>query len=181
MAIERLCPNCGEPNDDSRSICTNCSVPLNKYGGQVGQEEQFDRKLALQVQSLDVRPAAVWAATVMFALFVLFVPVAIGVNSVRNWQDTAGNPNYMAHAVSVVVPIFTLAAMIPLAVVVGILAWAVFTQKTGAWKPGIIALVVSIPAFWITHGGAVAVLWLIAAAVVTVLFSLGNVKAWYGL
>ncbi len=141
----------------------------------------FDRKLAGQVESLTVRPAAVWAATVLLLLFILFVPVYIGMNSVHNWQSTASSPNYMAHAVSVVVPIFTLALMIPLSVVVGILAWAMFAQKPVAWKPGIVAMLVTIPACWQTHGAVFAVIWLIAAIGITVLFSLGNVKAWYGL
>ncbi len=180
MAIERLCPNCGEPNDDSRSICKNCSVPLNVYGGQVGQEEQFDRKLAVQVQSLDVRPPAVWAAVVLMLLFVLLVPVSIGFNSIHNWQSTANNPNYMAHAVSVIVPIFTLAITVPVDVVVCILAWAVFSQKTAAWKPGIFALLVTVPAIWMSHGAVIAIIWSIVTITVTVMFSLRNVKAWYG-
>lgn len=180
----RLCQECGTPNDIGRSVCINCGRPLTAYGSQLGQPENYQGKLNAQVAALETRPLAVTALTGFYGLMVLIGPLwaIVSAFSARPHLNVEGT-NATAAAVGTIGPILSVLTMLPLAVGLGIMAWATWTQRTWAWTGGLIVLGL-FGVVTILHNGLLTVptvFWLVVAGVLTALWIQKPVKAWYGL
>lgn len=183
MTDTKICPHCGEANDPGRAVCENCGTPLTAYGGQVGEEQNFERKLAAQVTALETRPAAVNAMVLFQLLFVLLWPVAVVMASFAARPHTnAEGTNYIASAVGALGPFFTSITMLPMALLLCFLAYATLTQKTWAWMADLgvpaIAVIVALVLRW---NPLLLLLWGIAAVALTYLWLQPRTKHWYGL
>lgn len=179
----RLCPNCGQPTPAARAVCAHCGAPLTAYGGQVGQEENFQRRLATQVEALERRPPAVIASVVFQALFILAWPIAI---MVAAWSHRVGlnkdETNYMAAAFGVLGPIMATAVFVPITALLAFVAYATYAQRTWAWTAGaallVLAPVVSLIRFGFTFW---TILWIVAALAIGWFWTRPATRAWFGL
>ena len=182
MPDVRLCPHCGEEVDPLRSICDNCSQPLTAYGGQVGMQEEFDRKLQGQVNLLAGRPLWVIWMTVMLVVSTLVWPA----NSIlQAWYGFAhppgGGANYIVHAVSILVPLFDTAVLLPVGLLLLWLARAVWAQQAWGWRAAALALAVCLFATGEVWGWGVGAVWAIAGLICLIMWFQKTVRAWYGL
>ncbi len=172
------CPNCGTPNDVNQSLCKNCMTPLTAYSGQlIGEAHQG--KLAAQVADLQTRPVAVIAMTVTIVIFALFWPLrTVLANFAAKPVTNAEGTNYIASAFGSIGPILSAALLIPAAVLLGIIAWATWTQRTWAWMASLAVLIVFV---LINLRPSAMALFAIGGIALGVLWVLPRTKSWYGL
>ncbi len=182
MPDVHLCKHCGEAVDLSRSICDNCGHALTKYGGQVGMQEEFDRKLQGQVDQLSGRPLWVTWMTVMLLLSVLMWPVRSVLQAWGGFEhSSAGGGQYMVHAVSILIPLFDTALLVPVAVLLLLLARLVWMQQALGWRAAPAALAVCLFAVGAVWGWGLGAVWAAGALVCLVMWFQNTVRAWYGL
>lgn len=123
------CPNCGTPNDTGAALCKACMNPLTAYSGQL-KGETYQGRLVKQVAYLDTRPPAVIAMTVLDIVFALFWPLRMVFASFAARQTTnAEGTNYVASAFGTIGPILSAILLIPAAILLGVVAWAAWTQR----------------------------------------------------
>ena len=179
----RTCPHCGQLTDASLAICENCNSALTAYGGQVGQEERFERRLAGQVSALETRPPAVIAMVVFDLLFALLWPLRSIVNAfaVRPHLN-AENTNYLAAAFGTLGPIFACVTLLPIAVLLCGLAYFTWTQRPWTWMVGLVVLGAAVVVSGMQGGfGMVTILMLLLAGGIAAFWTDRRTRAWYGL
>lgn len=183
MIDTKTCPHCGEANDPGRATCVNCGTPLTAYGGQVGQNDNFERKLAAQVKALDTRPLVVSAMAIFQLLFALFWPVAVVMASFAAQPHTnAEGTNYLAAAFGAIGPFFVSITMLPVAVLLCFLAYASWTQRPWAWSVALGVPALAVMVAYVRYGfGLWLFVWGGAAVVLTYLWLQSRTKNWYGL
>lgn len=177
------CKHCGEMNDTTTSVCINCNTPLTAYGGQLGQEENFTRKLSTQISALDHRPRIVDGAVVFQALWALAVPLW---TVVRVWatrpQVNEEGTNGIQAAGGIFASIIQSFLLVPLALGILFVAYSTWTQKEWAWKANhaVFAVIAVtpillqgfVPATWF---------WIVLVVVFEILWNRSGVKAWFAL
>ena len=172
------CPNCGTPNDTGQSLCKACMNPLTAYSGEL-KGETHQGKLAAQVASLETRPPAVIAMTVLNIVFALFWPLRIVYTNFANRPTTnAEGTNYIASSLGTLKPLLMAGLLIPAAVALGFLAWATWAQRPWTWMVNLGVLIVF--ALLNLKPSPVA-LFAVAAIVLGVLWTMPRTKGWYGL
>ena len=172
------CPNCGTPNDTGAALCKACMNPLTAYSGQL-KGETYQGRLVKQVAYLDTRPPAVIAMTVLDIVFALFWPLRMVFASFAARQTTnAEGTNYVASAFGTIGPILSAILLIPEAILLGVVAWAAWTQRPWAWMVhfGVLILFALL-----NLRPTAAALFAVAAVVIGVLWMMPRTKGWYGL
>jgi hypothetical protein len=177
------CPYCSTVNDTKRSLCANCQSPLTAYSGQL-RGETYQGKLAGQVECLQVRPLSV---NLMAALLVTVAAgwplrsiVAAFVNRAHlNVEAT----NYLASAFGAIGPIMVTILCLPLAAMLGWIAWSVLMQQPRAWKLSLV--VISAFAVFILIRASEyriwTVMWLGLAAGLAAVWLRRSTRAWFGI
>jgi hypothetical protein len=172
------CPNCGTPNDTSAALCKACMNPLTAYSGEL-KGESYQGKLVKQVADLETRPVSVIAMTVLDVVFALFWPLRMVITNFANRPTTnAEGTNYVASAFGTIGPILSAILLIPAAILLGIVAWAGWTQRPWAWAANFAVLIVF--ALLNLHKSPAA-LFAVAAIVIGVFWMMPRTKGWYGL
>jgi hypothetical protein len=164
-------------------MCENCNTPLTAYGGQVGQEENFKRRLATQVSALDVRPPAVIAMVVFYLLFTLFWPLrgVVSAFAARPHLNSEGT-NYIGAAFGTLGPIFACVTLLPIAVLLCGLAYFTWAQRPWTWMAGLVGLGVAVVVTALQNGlGALTILIGIVAVTIAVFWTQARTRAWFGL
>jgi len=183
MADTRQCPNCGTANPVGNALCSNCHTPFTAYAGQI-TGERYQGKLAGQVSDLETRPPGVIGMAVFNVLLALFWPLWRVIAAFAAKQTTnAEGTNYLQSAFGTIGPMLLAAFLIPVAIALGILAWATWTQRTWTWNVNAVVLgifgVVALFQFPAAH--AVACLKLAVVVVLGFLWFQAKTKAWFGL
>lgn len=177
------CSRCGTVNDIGNAVCANCMVPLTRYGGQVGQEENFDRRLTAQVAKLETRPMPVNVMTGFSLFFALFWPLLgiIHAFSARPAVNAEGT-NGIQSAVGTIVPIATTVVFLPLVVALGFLAYATWKQTPWAYNANFVMLIAFALVVVLMGGLHMASLfWIAVAIALGIGWNRADVRAWYGL
>lgn len=177
------CKHCGDSNDIGNAICANCLTPLTAFGGQVGQANNFDGKLAAQVAALDERPPIVTVMTIFSVLFALTVPVwsVIKAWTARPHVNEEGT-NVIQAATGTLVPLFQTVILLPVAIALCIIAYFTWTQRPWAWTANVVILGLIVLIAVVLYGLSLPTFfWLIVAGVVAFLWYRQPVKAWFAL
>ena len=183
------CPNCGNDNDISFSLCQQCLTPLTAYSGQLNGET-YQGKLADQVKALKVRPEAVTVATVFDVLFALGTPIAIFVHSLPHPVSADPDNTYqssLSTAFGAVGAVVTGLVAIPIAVAICIHAWHLYRQRTWCWSTQLAVMgVFAIRSLLMfkqpdLFSHVLAVGYLLFTGVFLAMWTRPGVKAWYGL
>jgi hypothetical protein len=177
------CKHCGVVNDVGNAICANCKRPLTAYGGQVGQEENFERRLSAQVEALEERPPVVTAITVFHLLFALAVPLwtVIAAWSAQPHVNAEGT-NTVQSAAGTFVSILQTITLLPVAIAFCLLAYFTWTQRTWAWTANAIMLGLLVLLALILHGFALTTfIWAGLAGGFAYFWFQKPIKAWFGL
>jgi hypothetical protein len=179
----RQCPRCGTINGAARSLCENCQSPLTAYSGQL-QGEEYEGKLADQVERLAARPAAVYAMAAYLAFVALgwplrFVLLAFMAQAHLNQENT----NYLASAFGAIAPILASIVFLPIAIFLLWIAWSAYTQQPRAWMLSLISvgLFAAYTAIRFTEQKVWAAVWIVLSVVVAATWTRPSVKAWFGL
>lgn len=181
------CPHCGEENDVASALCTQCNTPLTAYAGTLtGHVEEATRRRAALAATQDIRPPAVNAMAVFLAAFALFWPLArvVGAFAARRavGADNTEGLNYIGNAVGMVGPIVSALVLVPAALALLTLAWAVWTQRTWAWTAALAALglfaLLALLAFGVTPLRSLALL--LAAGALAFAWVQPRTRAWFG-
>jgi len=177
------CPFCGTMNDTKHSLCTNCQSPLTAYSGEL-RGEIYQGNLAGQVERLRVRP---WSVNLMAAFLVV---VAVGwplrsiVTAFVNRAQLNGEAtNYLASAFGAIGPIMTTILCLPLAAILGWIAWSVLTQQPRAWKLSLVAIS-AFAVYILIRSGEYriwTVIWLVLTAGLAAVWLRGPTRAWFGM
>lgn len=177
------CKHCGEVNDTGTSICVNCLTPLTAYGGQVGQAQDYEAKLATQVAALDQRPPVIAAAVIFELLYALAVPLwtVIGSWTAKPQVNEEGT-NYLQASSGALVPIFQTLFLVPVAIALCVVAFFTWSQRDWAWKANHVVFGVIALTPILLHGFAPATwFWIVLVLVFEVLWNQHAVKEWFGL
>lgn len=172
------CPNCGTPNDTGAALCKACMHPLTAYAGQLKGEE-YQGKLAKQVEDLETRPPAVIAMTVLDIVFALGWPLGKVLGSFLHRPTTnAEGTNYAASTFGAIGSIFTAVGLIPVAVALIVVAWGTWTQRSWAWMVNFGVLIVFVA---LNLRPSPLALFAVAAIAIGVFWAMPRTKSWYGL
>jgi hypothetical protein len=179
----QTCKNCGAVNEIGRSRCIQCSNPLTAYAGQLN-EEPFEGKLAQQVAKLETTPIMVKVMAGFHVFFALFWPLAFAIGSlVTRPKVNEEGTNYLAASFGSIGTIFSVAFMVPAAILLCVVAWGTATQRAWGWQCSFVSLgafaVLALMKFG--TAGVLSFVWLVLAGVGIVFWLKADVKAWYGL
>ena len=175
------CPHCGEPNPEGVALCLNCASPLTPYAGHItGAVSEATRAKAARLRI----PSGI--VPVMAAFDVLLAvagPFRIGLAGFFARPEV--NPegmDYMARAFGAVGAFVTAGIMIPVGIVLLIVAWATWTQRTWAWGAnlGVLALVGIMAISGFISPALVRVIVLGFVIVLTMFWSGRTAREWYG-
>ena len=182
MIATKKCPNCGLDNQADRSICENCTVALTEYGKQVGMADDFERRLAKQVEALDERPATVTVMAVFMGLLAL-APLAKVIGQFQHHVKVdPENVNATASAFAAIGPIFYAVTLIPIAVALGALAFLTWTQRPWTWMVNLIVLGITVIVMFVNNGFHLpTLLWLALTGVLAYFWTRARTKAWFAL
>ena len=179
----RQCPHCGTENDVGQSLCSNCKTPLTAYAGELNGEA-YKGRLAEQVEAQKTRPLAVGAMSVYLCVIALGWPLrAIIQTFMHRTRTNAEGTNYLASALGVIAPIFMTVLLLPLAILLFWLAWAVWTQRTWAWKYSFAAILIFAGYILIRFSEyhSWVVLWAGLSIALAIFWFQPKIKGWFGL
>jgi hypothetical protein len=177
------CSHCGTMNDTKHSLCVNCQSPLTAYSGEL-RGETYQGKLARQVERLQVRPLSVN----LMAGFLIVVAVgwplrAIVTALVNRAHLNVETTNYLASAFGTIGPIMIAIFCLPLAAILGWIAWSVLTQQPRAWQLSLVALC-AFAIYIVIRAGEYriwTVLWLGLPVGLAIAWLREPTKAWFGI
>jgi hypothetical protein len=157
---------------------------LTAYAGQVtGLGESAGGRLAEHVNRLNTRPPVIGAMAGFDVFVALFWPLAsvIGAFRARPVPNAEGT-NYIGAAVGTIGPIFTAMLCIPLAIVLGGIAWGTWTQQPWAWKANAV-VVIGFLLFLLPRVAAAPlnIVWMVVAGALAFLWFSPRTKAWFGM
>ncbi len=179
----RQCPNCGLDNSIDRALCVSCLTPLTQYAGDLDGQGTSNGVLAAQVAALEVRPPVVAAMTVFNALFAVFWPLTFVMGAfVARQKVNAAGTNYLGAALGAVGPVLAALILLPVALGLGVLAWATWTRQQWAWNmnAGVLGLFGLLALFRFGSAPILAFLYLGLACGLAFYWFKPVTKAWFG-